>query len=210
MKGKPFSIQLTNAADVRTEQRPRAVDLQVNGLWLRSVRGEDVDNPQFMQVLEQQHRDSYLIRPDERLSADYLRQHLHLFDEQSAYLLSVTDTASQALLALLRLQVSRLHQVAHLVLVFRMSEAAYTDLLRRCIPALAQELFAKKGVAKLSMQVSELQAPLVRALAASAIFELEGTLKREYRGADGQRHDVLVYGLLNPKNALNTAGSGAL
>ena len=48
MKGKPFSIQLTTAADARTEQRPRAVDLQVNGLWLRSVRGEDLDNPQFM------------------------------------------------------------------------------------------------------------------------------------------------------------------
>ena len=205
MTVKPFSVKLTTSADSRSAPRLRGVDLQANGLWLRSVRSEDLDDPQFMQVLEQQPRDSFLIHPDEPRTADFLRQHLHQFDEQSAYLLSVTDTASQALLALLRLQVSRLHQVAHLALVFRMSEAAYTELLQRGILPLAHELFEKKSVAKLSMHVSELQTPLVRALAVSAVFELEGTLKREYRGADGQRHDVLVYGLLNPKNALNTA-----
>lgn len=137
-----------------------------------------------------------IARPMRRMTVEEHRQRIaRQFDNRTRFHWGYFDTARDLLVGFLNIQLIPFHRVAELNTVIGDRDYWGQEILLELCDAGFEFIFETLGAEKLTGKAIARNLPTVYINKALG-FKVEGVLRKEWRYEDGQRMDVIAFGLL--------------
>ncbi|MEN3930243.1 GNAT family protein [Microvirga sp. W0021] len=136
--------------------------------------------------------------PHISFTASQVGQFIASFNNQTSYLIGITDKKSGSLIGFYVIRSNPQHRAGHIIVCIANKDFRGKNILAEATLAVRDEMFIHRNIDKLSAHVLESNRAALFNLIGSPDFIYEGALQKEHLDKNDNRLDVLVFSAIKP------------